>query len=131
MLNSFLGKALKCWITLTTAATPQAKTAPRSNPVPASPPRLSQIPLSSLLPWALAPLHSQGLEAGEASEHAPMHVLQLVGCQQQLLHAGCSVKGALAHLLDLIVAQVSKRDRTTGENQGEQRVGVQGGEPVG
>lgn len=60
------------------------------------------------------PGRSQGLEAAEAAEHAPMHRFQLVPGQHQLLHARRSIKGTLSHLLDLIVTQVSRRRGESG-----------------
>lgn len=58
------------------------------------------------------PRYSQCLEATEAPEHAPMHGLQLVSRQHQLLHTCCSIEGTLPHLLDPIIAQVSRRRGT-------------------
>lgn len=46
-----------------------------------------------------------------------MHRLQLVARQHQLLHARRAVEGALSHLLDLIVAQVSGKRRQNGSGQ--------------
>ena len=80
-------------------------------------PLLSHLPPSGLGP---GPGNSQGLEAAEATEHAPMHCFQLVPCQHQLLQAGRSVKGTLSHLLDLIVTQVSGRrgQKRSGRREG-------------
>lgn len=60
------------------------------------------------------PGYSQCLEATEAPEHASVHGLQLVPRQHQLLHACCSVEGTLPHLLDPVVAQVSRRKGRSG-----------------
>lgn len=91
--------------------TESCRPGPLPGPAPASPIPLPSRPLGA---WP-QPQHSQGLEAAEASEHAPVHRLQLVPRQHQLLHAGGPVKGALSHLLDLIIAQVSRRrDRGSG-----------------
>lgn len=53
--------------------------------------------------------HLQRLQPREAPEHAAVHGLQLVLCQDQLLHARGSVERALPDLLDLVVAQISGR----------------------
>lgn len=89
---------------------------------PASLPSLSDaLPPTSLQAVAQAQ-HLQGLEATEATEHAPVHHLQLVPCQHQLLHAHCSIKGALSHLLDLVVTQVSRRRGQMGQDRCRQGV---------
>lgn len=80
----------------------------------ASPPRPSR---TSRPHHPLGPGHSQGLEATEAAEHAPVHRLQLVPREHQLLHARGTVEGALSHFLDLIVAQVSGERGQDGSGQ--------------
>ena len=77
-------------------------------------PPLMPLPSHPLLGLGPGPGHSQGLEAAEATEHAPMHCFQLVPGQHQLLHVCRSIKGTLSHLLDLIVAQVSRRRGQSG-----------------
>lgn len=77
-------------------------------------PPLMPLPSHALLGLGPGPGHSQGLEATEAAEHAPMHCFQLVPGQHQLLHACCSIKGTLSHLLDLVVTQVSRRRKQSG-----------------
>lgn len=80
-------------------------------------PLLSHLPRSGLGP---GPGNSQGLEAAEATEHAPMHRFQLVPRQHQLLQAGRSVEGTLSHLLDPVVTQVSGRRGRTGQDAGRE-----------
>ena len=109
----------------------------RPHPPPPGQPSLAPpcLPSPSLRPWPRplpaspappsgrgpGPRDSQGLEAAEAAERAPVRRLQLVPRQHQLLHAGRAIKSALFHLLDSVVTQVSGGRDRMGQDSGRGR----------
>lgn len=122
MLSSLPFRAGKCLTSLwrkeaKDSAAQAGPTRPRQAsphwPLPASP-----APPSGRGP---GPRDSQGLEAAEAAERAPVRRLQLVPRQHQLLHAGRAIKSALFHLLDSVVTQVSGGRDRMGQDSGRGR----------
>ena len=129
MISSFPFRAGKCLTSLRRKEGKDSTAPPWPGPSPTRSrqpslvrPRPLQLPPSSLGP---GPRDSQGLEATEAAEGAPVHRFQLVPRQHQLLHAGCTVKCALPHLLDPVVTQISGGRDRTGQDSGREQPALQ------
>ena len=122
MISSFPFRAGKCLTSLWQKEGKDSTAPPRPAPGPTGSrqpslvrPRPLQLPPSSLGPGAR---DSQGLEATEAAEGAPVHRFQLVPRQHQLLHSGRTVICTLPHFLDPVVTQISGARDRTGQDSG-------------